>query len=41
MQLMVRSSPEQALFRTAAAYQSLTDWHQRYPAGIMPGINDM
>jgi aspartyl-tRNA(Asn)/glutamyl-tRNA(Gln) amidotransferase subunit A len=30
MQLMGPQFSEQVLFRTAAAYQSLTDWHQRF-----------
>jgi aspartyl-tRNA(Asn)/glutamyl-tRNA(Gln) amidotransferase subunit A len=34
MQLMGAQFSEQALFRAAAAYQALSDWHQRYPDGV-------
>lgn len=34
MQLMGSPFSEQILFRTAAFYQKLTDWHTRIPAGI-------
>ena len=38
MQFMGRAYDENAIMSVARAYQSLTDWHRRYPPDLVPAV---
>jgi aspartyl-tRNA(Asn)/glutamyl-tRNA(Gln) amidotransferase subunit A len=38
IQFMGRAYDENAVLAVARAYQSLTNWHERHPADLLPGV---